>query len=78
MDEITQLKRKKRKADKLISEKEMEIICARQELKEEQTNLNTSEQKILMLQSKVFFLLSLKHSKHLFGLTPHVYLGRNI
>jgi len=34
VDEITQLKRKKRQADELISEKEIEIICARQELKE--------------------------------------------
>lgn len=77
MYEITQLKRKKRQADKLISEKEMEVICARQELKEQKTNLNNREQNILMLQSKVFFLLSLNNSKHLFGLTPHVYL-RNI
>lgn len=64
MDEIKQLKRKKTQADKLISEKEMEVICARQELKEQQTNPSNSEQKILILRTEVFFLTSLNISKH--------------
>lgn len=48
------------KADELTYEKEKQVIGARQ-----QTNLNNSEQKILVLQSKVFFLISLNNTNHL-------------
>ncbi|XP_074846725.1 uncharacterized protein LOC142011336 [Carettochelys insculpta] len=52
-EEIMQLKQRKVQADGPFSEKEMELLRARQELEQQQTNLSNCEQKILVIKSKL-------------------------
>ncbi|XP_069090904.1 interaptin-like [Pleurodeles waltl] len=53
VEEIMQLKRKKEISDTQISQKDMEILHAQQELERELTRLNNCEQKNIILQSKL-------------------------
>ncbi|XP_078505063.1 uncharacterized protein LOC144763373 [Lissotriton helveticus] len=53
VEEIMQLKRKKELSDTQISQKDMEILHAKQELERELTRLNSSDQKNFTLQSKL-------------------------
>ncbi|XP_077156438.1 uncharacterized protein LOC143819127 isoform X2 [Paroedura picta] len=53
VEEIIQMKRQKVQKDRQISEKEMEILHAKQELEQQKMNLSNSEQTVLVLQTKV-------------------------
>nr|XP_060609265.1 myosin heavy chain, non-muscle-like isoform X1 [Anolis sagrei ordinatus] len=53
IEEIIEMKRRKEQKDRLISAKEVEILHAKQELDEQQINLSSREQAILVLQTKV-------------------------
>ncbi|CAM4535670.1 uncharacterized protein LOC125634206 isoform X3 [Caretta caretta] len=53
VEEIIQLKRRKEQTDGQASEKEMELLRAKQELEQQQTSLSNCEQKILVIQSKL-------------------------
>ncbi|CAM4533840.1 unnamed protein product [Lepidochelys olivacea] len=53
VEELIQLKRRKEQTDGQASEKEMELLRAKQELEQQQTSLSNCEEKILVIQSKL-------------------------